>query len=93
MSYSFSITAKTKDEAYAKVEAELAKVVASQPSHAADKQAAQDVAKAFIDMLKEPNEGEGIRVDMSGSLSWHDADTFTAASVSINAYISTAVGL
>jgi hypothetical protein len=44
MSYSFSITAKTKGEAGEKVEAELAKVVNGQPSHEADRQAAQDAA-------------------------------------------------
>lgn len=87
MSYSFGITAATKDEAGVKVEAELAKVVENQPSHAADRQAAQDAAEAFIDVLKEPAEGECINVSMCGSLGWTDANNFTHASVNVSAYV------
>jgi hypothetical protein len=87
MSYSFGIKADTKDEAGKKVEAELATVVASQPSHAADRQAAQDAAEAFIDVLRDPAEGECIGVSMSGSLSWQTANVFTGASVNISAWI------
>jgi hypothetical protein len=91
MSYSFSITAATKDEAGVKVEAELGKVVESQPSHAADRQAAQDAAEAFIGVLTEPGEGECIRVDMWGSLGWRGESgdgIFISAQVNVNAYIA-----
>lgn len=88
MSYSFSIQAATKDEAGIKVETELGKVVTSQPSHAADRQAAQNAAEAFIDVLREPGEGQHIGVSMSGSLSWQAADVFTGASVNISAFIA-----
>lgn len=37
MSYSFSITAESKDEAGKKVEAELAKIVEAQPVHDFDR--------------------------------------------------------
>lgn len=41
MSYSFSVTADNKDDAGKKVEAELTKVVASQPEHEFDRQGEQ----------------------------------------------------
>ena len=87
MSYSLSIKADSKDEAGVKVEAELAKVVANHPSHAADRQAAQDAAEAFIDVLRDPTEGEQIGVSMSGSLSWQTENAFTGASVNVSAWV------
>ena len=90
MSYSFSVVAGSKDEAGVKVEAELGKVVASQPSHEFDRQAAQDAAEAFIDVLREPGEGERVGVSVSGSLSWQSADVFTGASVNVSAWIAPA---
>jgi hypothetical protein len=92
MSYSFSITAKTKDEAGLKVEAELAKVVDQQRSHSADRQAAQDAAEAFIDVLADPGEGEEIFVSVNGSVAYYGHTAphrFTSASVSVNASIQT----
>lgn len=88
MSYSFSVAADTKDEAGVKIEAELAKVVVAQPTHVADRQAAQDAAERFIDVLREPREGEHVVVSMSGSLSWQEAGVFVGASVNISAYIA-----
>jgi len=88
VSYSFTITANNADEAGVKVEEELGKVVTAQPSHAADRQAAQIAAEAFIDVLVDPREGECITVSMSGSLGWRDADVFINASVNVSAYIA-----
>jgi hypothetical protein len=88
MSYCFSVKAASKDEAGVKVEAELGKVVEWQPTHAADRQAAQDAAEAFINLLTDPGEGECIQVNVSGSLSWRDADVFTHANVSVSASIA-----
>lgn len=87
MSYSFSVRASTKDDAGVKVEAELATVVAGQPVHEADRQAAQDTAEAFIDVLRDPSDSEEIVVSVSGSLSWSEANVFTGAAVSVNAHI------
>jgi hypothetical protein len=87
MSYSFSVTAKTKDEAGKKVEAELGKVVTSQSVHDADRQAAQDVAEAFIDVLRDPIESEVVGVSMSGSLGWQKEGEFSNASVNVNAWV------
>ncbi len=89
MSYSFAITAVTKDEAGVRVEEQLELVVGSQPVHARDRQAAQDVAEAFIDMLPEPSDGERVAVSVWGSLSYRADDTFTSASVGVTATIIT----
>ena len=88
MSYSFQFKADTKAEAGFKIALELDNVVLAQPTHAADRDAAVDAARAFVAILKEPAEGECIGVSMTGSLSWRDADTFTGASVNISAYIA-----
>lgn len=87
MSYSFSIVADTKDEAGVMVEAALGDVALSQPSHAYDRQAAQDAAEAFIDVLADPSESECIHVSVSGSLSWREESVFTGASVSVSASV------
>lgn len=87
MSYSFSVQAPSKDEAKAAVAAEFDKVMASQPTHATDKDAAVAAAGAFIDMLRNPAEGQVISVGMHGSLGWDvpDPKEFTGAGVGISA--------
>ena len=70
MSYSFSVTAETKDEAGKKVETEFEKVCGSQHVHGIDRQAAQDAAEAFVNLLGEPSPDEQISVSVSGWLSW-----------------------
>jgi hypothetical protein len=87
MSYSFTIKADTKDEAGVKVEAKLGEVVNAQPAHEADRQAAQNAAEAFIEVLREPNADECVNVSVSGSLSWSEEKVFTGANVSVHAYL------
>lgn len=90
MSYSFSATAATKDEAGKKVEEKLAEVVASQPVHDFDRQTAQDAAEAVIEHLASPGEDQEVVVHVSGSLGWSNepaANSFTSASLSISASI------
>lgn len=92
MSYSFAVRAATKDEAGKKVEEELGKVVASQPVHDFDRQAAQDAAEAFIEKLVDPAEGQEVFVYVSGSLGWKDvgddaAGKFASANISVQASI------
>lgn len=86
MSYSFSIVADTKSEATAKIREQFDSIVASQPSHAADKEAAIVAAQTFVRLLAEPGAGDAIYVSMNGSLGWkHDIpDQFIHANVSIN---------
>lgn len=89
MSYSFSITAKTKVVATERVKAELDRIVNGQPSHAADRDAAQNAAEASISVLIDPAENEEIFVAVSGSLSWRKENVFTNASLSVSAGIKT----
>ena len=92
MSYSFIVTADTKDDAGKKVEEQLGQVVASQPSHEFDRQVAQNAAEGFIDVLADPKEGEEIYVSVVGSLSWSGdpaPNVFSNASVSVHASVRT----
>lgn len=91
MSYSFSVTAASKADAIAKVEAEFAQVAANQPTHAKDKDAAVAVAKAFVDLLVDPAESEVVYVTMYGRLGWRgesDVAIFTSGNVSVGASIT-----
>lgn len=85
MSYSFSVTAATKAEAKEKIAAEFDRVLASQPVHAVDRDAAQAAAEAFVEMLGEPIEGQHIAVTVYGSVGWRGENDFTSASVGVNA--------
>lgn len=87
MSYSFSVRASSKDEAGVKVEAELAKVMLAQPVHERDRQAAQDAAEAFINILSEPGAGECISLSINGSLSWRGVGDFSGSSFSVQTAI------
>lgn len=92
MSYSFRIKADTKGDAGDQVAAELGKTVELQPIHATDRQATQNAAAAFIDVLRDPEPGEQIVLTVTGSVAWTGADVLTgvsihAASVSIAAAI------
>lgn len=88
MSYSFSIVAASLAMASTAVAVELDNVLESQPIHAADREQAEAAANAFIDLLEEPGENEEVVVNVSGSVSRPaDAEKFTHASVSVNAYV------
>lgn len=93
MSYSFSVTASTKDEAKQKVAEQFAQVVKNQPSHAADEAAAVAAGNAFVDLLGDVPDGQEVYVAMHGSLGWnHDApDKFLSAGVSVSAGLRKAV--
>lgn len=92
MSYSFAITGTSKADAVAKVAAEFDQVVANQPTHTADKEAAVTAAKSFINLLQEPRDGEHITVNMYGSLGWQQSDkpptAFLSGNVSVSASIA-----
>jgi len=84
MSYSFSMSAPTKEDAIRQIEEKFAGVVESQPSHAADKEAAVTAAQALVGIVSDPPESSEILVAMHGSLSWNFVpEMITAASVSI----------
>lgn len=87
MSYSFSVTADTKFDATHKIREQFGTVVAAQPNHVADREAAVVAAQSLVRLLAEPHEGDEICVSVNGSLSWqHDApEEFLSASLSVNA--------
>jgi hypothetical protein len=86
MSYSFSVTADTKEEAKQKIADRMDEVVTGQPNHAADRDAAVTVGQALVDTLYDPEEDEEILVNMSGYLSWtyEDPTEFSGASVNVS---------
>lgn len=90
MSYSFSVKAATKTEAKEKVSDAFDAVVAGQPVHDIDRNAAVAAAEAFVDMLGEPNEGDEVRVSVNGYLSWRGEGDFIGANVAVSASIAKA---
>jgi hypothetical protein len=86
MSYSISATADTKEDAARQIKERFDAIVVSQPSHAADKEAALAAAGAFIDLLADPPQGHEVYVSMYGSLSWHHEtpEEFIAAGCSVS---------
>lgn len=88
MSYSFSVKADNKMDATRQIREQFDAVVAAQPSHVADKEAAVVAAQNLVRLLVDPPDGSEIYVNMNGSLGWrHDTDPieFLSASVTINA--------
>jgi hypothetical protein len=87
MSYSFSVTAKTKADATRQIREQFDAVVEAQPSHAADKEAAVVAAQTLVRLLAEPHEGDEIHVSMNGSLGWKSEapEDFLHANFSVNA--------
>lgn len=86
MSYSYSIQAATKAEAKEKIVAEWDKIVASQPIHSSDRQAAQAAAAASVDVLREPSDSEQISVGGYGSVAYRDSD-ISSMGLTINAAV------
>ncbi len=87
MSYSFNVTAASKEAAKAEVASKFAEIVSGQPIHERDNAGAVAAANAMIDLLSDPTEESVVVVVMSGYLSWMNEDTFTGASVKIDANI------
>ena len=90
MSYSFSITANTKEDAITQIRDRFDEIAVSQPTHAADKEAVIVAAHSFVSLLEDPKDGSDIYVNVSGSLSWHwdlsaPPKKFRSANVSITA--------
>jgi hypothetical protein len=83
MSYSFSVTANTKEDATQQIRDQFDAVVVAQPSHAADKEAAVVAAQTFVRLLAEPHEGYEIHVTMHGYLGYG----FLSAGLTIGASV------
>lgn len=84
MSYSFTVRAATKEEAKAKVAADLDKVVAAEPDHANDRAQAQATADAMIDLLTD-DESRDVVVSVNGWLTWSQPGAYSGASVGASA--------
>jgi len=87
MSYSFNVRGADKADAAMKVAAELDKVVAGQPNHAADRSQAEAAVASFIGVLGDDPEME-VQVSVNGSLGWYgssDPTALTNAAISISA--------
>lgn len=81
MSYSFSITASTKDEAEEKVAKEFEAILAIQPYHAKDMAHALENAYAAISLMRD-DDTQDIRVECWGSLMWStDPDEITGVTL------------
>ena len=91
MSYSFTVGARTKDDAKALVEKAFDDVLAQQPIHKADRAAAIAAADALIYLLGDPEEDQDVVVSVNGYVSWRgdmqDAD-FIGANLTVHARIA-----
>lgn len=89
MSYSFSVRGVTEAEVMKKVDAELDKVVASQPIHEADRAQARAAVMAFVNIIPDPTDKQDFYVSVSGSLGWSgnlgEGHIVTSASVNVGA--------
>ena len=90
MSYSFSVRGATKADVINNAAAELDKVVASQPIHAADRAQAQAAAEAFLGIIPGKDDDQDFYLYVSGSVGWKGTlgaadQVLTSASVNVSA--------
>lgn len=98
MSYSFSVSAANAEDAKTELANQFDAVVAQQPIHSVDRDAAQAAVESMIDLVSPPSSaapspGQQLHVTVYGSVSsrpaTQDADAFTNG-VSLNVSISIA---
>ena len=89
MSYSFSVNVDTRDAARAAVDQKFQEIIDAQPSHDKDRSAVLTAACAFVDLLRDPGDGEGVYVAVGGYLDpdREDPDKSVTGAVSIVARI------
>lgn len=88
MSYSFGVSAATKDEAKAKAAKELDQIVTAQPIHTEDRNCILDNIDAALSVLADNNMMD-VGLSCSGSLQWVGGvgnEHITAVHMSISAY-------
>jgi hypothetical protein len=88
MSYSFLVSASTKEDATRQIREQFDTVVLSQPVHVADKEAAVVATQTLVRLLADPNEGDEIFVSVHGSLSWEGADPKEFLSANLGVSVS-----
>lgn len=90
MSYSFTAKGVTKAAAFNDAAAKFDAIVTQQPVHEADRAAVMANVSAAVDLLREPGEGEEVRVNANGYLSWNAGvadEAFNTVSVNASASI------
>lgn len=83
MSYSFSVRGKTGEELVAEVEKQLDGIVANQPIHAKDREAASDAVSQLSDLV-ELEEGKVLQASVSGSIVWVADDVVRSVSLQVS---------
>lgn len=87
MSFSFNVTAKSKDDAKAQVAEQMRAVASSQVSHVKDEAAINATVSSYLDML-DTIDGHTISVSVSGSIGWNEGPdgkkTYTGAGISVS---------
>lgn len=68
MSYSFSVSGKTKDETKTAVATQFELIVSQQPMHGVDAATAQAAVYSFIDLASDPTGEQAIHVSVYGSI-------------------------
>lgn len=91
MSYSFSVTAKTKAEAKQEVAKQFENILSAQPTHKRDRDTAQEAVEKFIDVASDPTDAQQVQVTVYGSVSVVNAADENADPVCGSASINIAV--
>jgi hypothetical protein len=92
MSYSFSVTASTKEEVTRQIREQFDAVALSQPEHLLDKEAVVESAQRLVRILDEPSDTTEIYVSVYGSLGWNWSGTpenrkYTSVGATVNAVL------
>jgi hypothetical protein len=87
MSYSYSVKGTTKQEALEAAEAEMDRVVGSQPIHAKDRDQALANVSAAVALLMDDTTKE-VCISANGSLGWDGDDSrITSANINVGAWL------
>jgi hypothetical protein len=86
MSFSFRTSGASKAAVLAAVQEQLDSLVKTQPPHAVDAPLVTAAAKAYVDLLPEPDENQVIRADIAGSLggTWAGDEIQSLTSVNLS---------
>lgn len=91
MSFSFNVRAGSVHEAQTAVRTELEKVLAAQPIHDADVDAALSTSRRYLSVIGEPAAGHELCVGVNGSVTTIDGVTRGASvGVTVNMILVTA---
>lgn len=92
MSYSFSAEGASKTDAILDAEAKFDKTVEQMPVHGLDKGVVLDHMRSCVNLVREPQEDEKVRVNLSGYISVGDPAGDKPGVHTINATCGVSVG-